>query len=422
MKCKINITFLKLLFSLLFCCFVSEAQIQRLTTIHPSFFRSRDKQFEHFLRKQMPFWKNVLDSVNTYRLQIYLTQIDTTKKGVVKYTYYQYPSKPSQYTYPASIIKLPMAVYFLQKIDAINRFQPINQITLNDRIFIDDTAYCGQLGSNGIVNGMRIGSLLQELLQKSNNTAFNPLYEVVRDYHVNFATDFEDIIIQSRFSMKCDSNDNKRHCAYHIENGRGEILFKEEALVKSPSVLLANDFAKAGTSYLDIKDSLIHAPRSFVRSNYISIESAHQLLVRLLAYSDDASFLSFPFRDSLLYYMNAFPMPDTSSEIYPTTFKYLFWGSDLLTRNYCKVGIDLPEPKSIMNIYNKVGQAYGFLNDVGYFESIDKKTKFVLSASIFVDRDGVLNDGKYAYDAIGFPFLSHLGQIVAASEYKRKHH
>ena len=422
MKSRIYISAVFLFLSLLLSSLFSFAQTQKINTIHPSIFRSHDKQFERFLRKQMPFWKNVLDSVNTYRLQIYLTQIDTTKKGVVKYTYYQYPSKPSQYTYPASIIKLPMAIYFLQKLDDINRFQPTNPITLNDRIFIDDTAYCGQLGSNGIVNGMPIGSLLQELLQKSNNTAFNPLYEVVRDCHVNFATDFDDVNIQTRFSTKCDSNDNKRHCAYHIENSRGEILFKEDALVKSPSVLLANDFAKAGISYLDYKDSLIHAPRSFVKSNYISLESAHQLMVRLFAYNEDESFLSHPFRDSLLRYMSEFPSVDTSREIYPTTFKYLLWGSDFLTRKYYKMGINLPEPKSKITIYNKVGQAYGFLSDVAYFESIDKKTKFVLSASIFVDRDGVLNDGKYAYDEIGFPFLCNLGLVVANAEYKRKHH
>jgi hypothetical protein len=68
-----------------------------------------------------------------------------------------------------------------------------------------------------------------------------------------------------------------------------------------------------------------------------------------------------------------------------------------------------------------VGQAYGFLSDVAYFESLDQNTKYVLAASIFVDRDGVLNDSKYAYDEIGFPFMADLGQLIFRSEFKRTH-
>ena len=73
------------------------------------------------------------------------------------------------------------------------------------------------------------------------------------------------------------------------------------------------------------------------------------------------------------------------------------------------------------HLYNKVGQAYGFLSDVAYFESEDHHTKYVLAASIFVDRDGVLNDGKYAYDEIGFPFMADLGKLIFQSEFKRTH-
>jgi hypothetical protein len=44
----------------------------------------------------------------------------------------------------------------------------------------------------------------------------------------------------------------------------------------------------------------------------------------------------------------------------------------------------------------------------------------MLSATIYVNSDEVLNDGKYDYDTIGYPFLYQLGQTVYQYELKRK--
>ena len=44
----------------------------------------------------------------------------------------------------------------------------------------------------------------------------------------------------------------------------------------------------------------------------------------------------------------------------------------------------------------------------------------MLAATIYCDEDGVVNDDKYDYDNIGFPFLKHLGQVIYDFEVKRK--
>ena len=44
----------------------------------------------------------------------------------------------------------------------------------------------------------------------------------------------------------------------------------------------------------------------------------------------------------------------------------------------------------------------------------------MLAATIYVNEDEILNDGKYEYEAIGHPFLYKLGQTIYQHEISRK--
>lgn len=45
--------------------------------------------------------------------------------------------------------------------------------------------------------------------------------------------------------------------------------------------------------------------------------------------------------------------------------------------------------------------------------------EFLLAATLYINADGVLNDDKYEYDTIGFPFLRDLGRRVYEAELRR---
>ena len=64
--------------------------------------------------------------------------------------------------------------------------------------------------------------------------------------------------------------------------------------------------------------------------------------------------------------------------------------------------------------------AYGHLLDVAYIYDEDKGVEFFLSAIIYCNRDGILNDDKYDYDEIGFPFFKKLGQLIYRYELQKK--
>jgi hypothetical protein len=83
-------------------------------------------------------------------------------------------------------------------------------------------------------------------------------------------------------------------------------------------------------------------------------------------------------------------------------------------------GGDGPIQDSSLRIFNKVGDAYGFLTDVAYVADFKTGVEFMLSATIYCNKDGIFNDDKYDYDTVGFPFLKHLGQVIYNYELKRE--
>jgi hypothetical protein len=97
-----------------------------------------------------------------------------------------------------------------------------------------------------------------------------------------------------------------------------------------------------------------------------------------------------------------------TEDYYPTYCKFLLYGSE---RN-AKL---IPGVK----IFNKVGDAYGFLLDIAYVADFDKKVEFMLSAVIYCNKDGILNDDAYDYDTVGFPFMKYLGEAIYAHELSR---
>jgi hypothetical protein len=72
-----------------------------------------------------------------------------------------------------------------------------------------------------------------------------------------------------------------------------------------------------------------------------------------------------------------------------------------------------------VRIFNKEGDAYGFLTDVAYFVDFEKGIEFFLSASIYSNSDGIFNDDHYDYENVGLPFLRNLGRVIYDYEIKR---
>ena len=73
-----------------------------------------------------------------------------------------------------------------------------------------------------------------------------------------------------------------------------------------------------------------------------------------------------------------------------------------------------------IEIYNKVGFAYGTLTDCAYIKDSKNQVDFLITATILVNKNGIFNDNDYEYEKVGIPFLAELGRQLYQLELSRK--
>ncbi len=156
---------------------------------------------------------------------------------------------------------------------------------------------------------------------------------------------------------------------------------------------------------------------NFSGKNRITLEDLHKILRSIIFPNtviptqrfnltpDDYKFV--------YHYMSQFPS-ETLYPPYDSVAYYDAYGKNLL---YGSQKGSLPKN---IRIFNKEGDAYGHLLDIAYIVDFDKKIEFFLSAEIYCNKDGVMNDDKYDYDSIGYPFMKNLGRVMYDYEIKRK--
>lgn len=162
-----------------------------------------------------------------------------------------------------------------------------------------------------------------------------------------------------------------------------------------------------------LEDGKLSGPRDFSDANFVTLEQMQRLLMavvrpdllpaaqRLPLRDDDRRWL----RELLSRRPAEFADPQWPAADFPDWYAKYFLIGD---------GTQIwPEG---VRIYDKVGQSYGWLSDVAYIEDAQSGATFFLAAVLAVDLDGTLNDGHYAYDEIGLPFLTALGRVILAAE------
>ncbi|MEY3056811.1 MAG: hypothetical protein RLZZ614_1356 [Bacteroidota bacterium] len=372
---------------------------------------------EKLMQQKPAQFGKILANPNDYRLQILYTQINRDKNNVPHFKEYSYRLNPKEYFYPASTVKMPLAFLALEKINNLK----IKGLTKSTLMVYDSVAdrqepiYNNPYSINGTQN---IEQAVKEIFLVSDNNAANRLFEFVTPHTVHeqlAAKGYKDVYIRNRLELGRTAKENRSTQAIDFYNEQGKIIYHQPAAFNKDSLPYYNAFI--GNGYLNNQDSLIKGPLDFSEKNRIYLSDLTHILKSVLFFDQTPSSQRFNLttedRKFLLHYMHTLP----NESQYPTYDTANYWPS------YCKflyTGSEKGPFPSNVKIFNKVGDAYGFLLDIAYVMDPEKKIEFMLSAVIYCNSDGIINDSMYDYDSVGYPFYKNLGQLIYNYELQRK--
>ena len=72
---------------------------------------------ENLMKQRPEMFGEIINHPNEYRLQLFYTQIDRDQYNIPHFKEYSYRLNPSEYFYPASTVKMPLAIMALDKIN-----------------------------------------------------------------------------------------------------------------------------------------------------------------------------------------------------------------------------------------------------------------------------------------------------------------
>ncbi|WP_354579648.1 serine hydrolase [Hymenobacter sp. UYP22] len=358
-----------------------------------------------------------------HRLQVLYTQIRRDGQGRPHFRQYSYRLRPREYFYPASAIKLPAAILALEKVHRLAAQVP--GLSSNSPMRTDSAA----AGQNRVLRDTSsqnqrasVGQYVRKLLLVSDNDAYNRLYEFVGPATLQTELRRHGLrrtVLRHRLSVG-DQDATAR-------NTNPVALFTDSSLSRplyvQPPATFTGKWGKGpprrrtvGQAYLQ-SEQRIGQPMPFAARNATTLPDLQRTLRALLFPASVPARQRFALdtldRRLLLDHLHRQPRqshwPRYSPSHYPDNYaKFLLAGG---------APGGLPEG---VRIYNKIGQAYGFLIDNAYVTDQANKIEFLLSAVLYVNADEVLNDDHYDYDAVGLPFLRRLGEAVYQLERSRQ--
>ncbi|MFN8335356.1 MAG: serine hydrolase [Cyclobacteriaceae bacterium] len=378
------------------------------------------REDEHFLENLMKTqpekFGTIVSNKDSLEVQIIYTQINRDANNVPSFRQFRFNVDSLRYFYPASTVKLPLCILALDKINALN-LPGLDKYTT----MLHDSVYSGQLSvANDTTSetGMpSVAHYIKKILVTSDNDAYNRLYEFLgqKDANDKLHEHRYNVRLLHRLERFLKPDQNRHTEAVRFVNG-GKTVYEQPMLFNADSIKPPSRIFR-GKGYYKNDTLLVNSPFEFTYKNFYSLTDQQAFLQNLLFPEQAESNRKFNLTEDdyrfIYQYMSQLP---TETEWPPYSKDTTYFDA------YCKFFMfgqeKSPIPKNI-RIFNKVGDAYGYLIDNAYIVDFDNKVEFMLSAVINVNTDGIYNDGVYDYDSLGFPFFRNLGNLIYAYELER---
>ena len=326
----------------------------------------------------------VYNKQEKFEVQIILTELKKRKNGFTIHKK-KFNVDKKNYFYPASSIKLPIALLTIEK---INENPNLN---INSEFSIK---------GDSIITTFK--KEITDLFIISSNESYNRLFEFLGQDYINKKLKqkgFKDFSIYHRLSTKESDNLKTKEINFYRN---GEINQIQKSINNKPLTKLNLKNLNKGIGFI-LDNELQNKSMDFSRKNYFSIEELNNILICLF-FPEVSKNKKFNLSNS----QNLLIQKLMSSTPYDMGFD-----KNIYPNNYNKFFIYGDKDGMINdNIYNKVGNAYGYSIDNAYIYNKNSDRHFVLTACIYTNANNILNDNYYEYDEIGIPFLAEIGRFL----------
>jgi len=396
-----------------YCTFLLSVMILTATAQQP------DTVFLKTLLQAHPeLFSEILKHPTNNEVQILYTQIDRDKNNVPHFTSYSYRLNANHYFYPASTVKLPTAIFALEKLHELNiPGLTMRSVMKTDSSFEGETKMTEDTSSaSGLPS---IENYIKKILLVSDNFAYNRLYEFVGRAEINSKLkkyNLNNTRIIGRLAIY-DGGENAKHTNAVDFYNDDKLIYRQPAQYDEKNYPMHLDNMLQGQGYLDKNDKLIMKPFDFSEKNVYTIADMQSVLKRLLfpdSFPKEQQFNLKPEDYKFIYhYMSMFPGESKKPtynrpDYYPAYCKFLFYGGD-------STAVINPD----IRIFNKVGDSYGYDIDNAYIVDFKHNVEFILTAVVQSNEDGIYNDDKYEYATVCLPFMKNLGQVIYQYELNR---
>lgn len=363
-----------------------------------------------------PILQKVLKNPELYQVQILYTQIDRNESNQPTFRDYDFNLNDQKYFYPASTVKLPIAILALEWLNEqeIDGLQP-ESIMISGAV--RESQIPAEYDSTAANFYPSIAHYIKKILLVSDNDAFNRLYELLGQDYINEKLKEKGLlhtIINHRLSMPMREEENRYFNPITFIKDSGDTILQIPER-HTESIFQNEEHPSVGKAYYS-GGKLIESPMDFTFKNKYALSDLHGTLHRIIfpeKFTPDQRFkISEADRNFILKYMSMLPreseypkygLPD----YYDSYSKFFKFGTD-----------ERPIP-SQFRIFNKTGNAYGHLLDGSYFVDFENGIEFFVSAIIYTNQNETLNDDTYEYEEIAFPFFTELGEYLYQLELKR---
>jgi beta-lactamase class A len=374
---------------------------------------------EFLLQKYPQYFADIIAKRTTLNVQIIYTQINRAVNGKPDMTPYYFNVNPDKYFYPASTVKLPIVLLALQKLNELK-----NKGIDRNSTMITETAYSGQSAlfndPTNIDGRPTIAHYIKKILLVSDNDAYNRLYEFLGQGYINEELKkkgFTSVQILHRLNILLSETENRNTNPVKFYDATGKLLYQQVGQANAAKYLARKD--SLGNGYY-AAGKLINKPMDFSKKNKLTLQELNRIVISIVFPDNFKANERFNIteddRQFVLKYMSQYP----TESVYPP------YTADTASYSpaYCKFlyyGAQREAPDKNIRIFNKPGDAYGHMIDAAYIVDYKNKIEFFVSAIIYCNSDGILNDDKYDYETVGLPFMKNLGRVLYDYELKRKY-